>query len=209
MVQRDRPIQILLVEDSPGDSWLIADILMSGPVPKQIHTTSDGNLAMRYLRGLGEYADARRPDLVLLDLNLPGKTGLDVLREIKADPDLRTLTVIVLTTSDEAADINAAYDLNANCYVVKPMDLAEFTRAIRGIEEFWLGVAMLPGSGTRRYPRTSAHDASSSSNGPSAAILRGCQPMPVRRARCRMPGWRTRPLPRRRTIHARASRLLR
>lgn len=168
--QRDRPAQVLLIEDSPGDSWLIADILKSGPVPKNVLTMADGHGAMRYLRGLGDYAGVPLPDLVLLDLNLPGKTGLDVLREIKSDQSLRTLTVIVLTTSDANADVNAAYDLNANCYVVKPMDLAEFTKAIRGIEDFWLRVAMLPGSGIQRYPRASAQDASSSSNGPTAFL---------------------------------------
>lgn len=170
MVQRDRPTQILLIEDSPGDSWLIADILMSGPIPKKILTISEGARALRYLRGLGEFAGSVLPDLVLLDLNLPGTTGLEVLRQIKSDPALRTLTVIVLTTSDATTDINAAYDLNANCYVVKPMDLNEFTQAIRGIEDFWLRVALLPGAGTQRYPRASAQDASASDNGPVASF---------------------------------------
>jgi len=177
MVQRNRPVQILLVEDSPGDSWLIADILMSGPIPKKILTMSEGSRALRYLRAQGEYAGSLRPELVLLDLNLPGTTGLDVLREIKKDPDLRTLTVIVLTTSDANADVNAAYDLNANCYVVKPMDLTTFTEAIRGIEEFWLRVALLPGAGTRHFPGSSAEGAPSTGNGPVARL---CENAPLR-----------------------------
>src|SRR5881275_1713864 len=115
MVQRNRPAQVLLIEDSPGDAWLVRDILMKGAVPKDIHLVTDGASALRFLRGLGEYAQAPRPDLILLDVNLPGRNGLEVLREIKSDPALRTISVIVLTTSDAVSDVNLAYDLNANC----------------------------------------------------------------------------------------------
>jgi len=155
MVQQDRPTQILLIDDSPGDAWLIRDVLMQGPAPKQIHVVTDGDQALRFLNNRGEYASAPRPHLILLDLNLPGKTGFDVLRTIKGDPALRMITVIVLTTSDAMNDVDAAYDLNANCYVVKPIDLAQFTQAMRGIEEFWLKMAMLPGPGSQRYLRNS------------------------------------------------------
>lgn len=170
MVQKKRPTQVLLVEDSPGDAWLIRDILSEGSIPKDIHLVTNGERALRFLRRVAEYADAPRPDLVLLDVNLPGRNGLDVLREIKGDPALRTITVVVLTTSDSIADVNEAYNLNANCYVVKPVDLGLFTEAVRGIEEFWLRTAMLPGEGIRRYWLSSAQNANSAGNGPSARV---------------------------------------
>jgi chemotaxis family two-component system response regulator Rcp1 len=171
MVPSERLTQILLIEDSPGDAWLIRDILSKGAVPKAIHVATDGDRALRYLRRQGENAEAARPDLILLDLNLPGRTGLDVLDEIKGDPTLRAITVIVLTTSDALEDVNAAYDRNANCYVVKPVDLNLFTQAIQGIEEFWLRVAMLPTRpGGRRHPQSSAQNTSQSGNGPASCI---------------------------------------
>jgi len=161
--------QILLIEDSNGDAWLIRDVLMQGPVPKEIHRVPDGDRALRFLRRQGEYANAARPDLILLDLNLPGKDGFEILQSIKTDPALRMITVIVLTTSDAVSDVNAAYDLNANCYVVKPLDLAQFTQAMRGIEEFWLGMAMLPDAGNERYSRRSARN-TASGEGPVACL---------------------------------------
>src|SRR5581483_4909938 len=99
-MQTDRTTQILLIEDSPGDAWLIRDILLKGAVPKEIHAVTDGDRALRFLRRQGEFAQAERPDLILLDLNLPGRSGLDILHEIKADAGLKAITVIVLTTSD-------------------------------------------------------------------------------------------------------------
>lgn len=139
-----RPIEILLVEDSPGDIWLTREALMQGPVRKNISVVNNGEQAIDFLRRKGAYIDVPRPDVVLLDLNLPRRDGLDVLREIKTDPGLKTITVIVLTTSEAPVDVNAAYDLNANCYVVKPVDLEGFIVAIRGIESFWMGLASLP-----------------------------------------------------------------
>ncbi|HZU23944.1 MAG TPA: response regulator [Bryobacteraceae bacterium] len=171
MVQKDRLTQILLIEDSPGDAWLIRDILMKGSVPKQLHVVTDGDRALHFLRREGEYAQAPRPDLVLLDINLPGRNGLDVLDEIKADPALKAITVIVLTTSDALEDVNAAYDRNANCYVVKPVDLNLFTHAIQGIEDFWLRMAMLPTRPSAQQPRrSSAKNAGRSGNGPASCL---------------------------------------
>lgn len=139
-----RPIEILLVEDSPGDIWLTRETLLQGPVPKNIRIVTNGEQALDFVNRRGEFADEVRPDLVLLDLNLPRRDGLDVLREIKKSPDLRSITVIILTTSQAPVEVNAAYDLNVNCYVVKPVDLEEFTIAIRGIEHFWMSLASLP-----------------------------------------------------------------
>ena len=139
-----RPIEILLIEDSPGDVWLTREILLQGSVPKNITVVTDGEQALNYLYCRGKYKDACRPDLVLLDLNLPRRNGLEVLSEIKHDPALRSITVIVLTTSEAPTDINSAYNLNANCYIVKPLELEAFTLAIKSIEEFWLSMAMLP-----------------------------------------------------------------
>jgi chemotaxis family two-component system response regulator Rcp1 len=139
-----RPIEILLVEDSPGDIWLTRETLLQGPVPKNISVVINGEQALDYLRRKGRFSNALRPDLVLLDLNLPRRDGLEVLRVIKTDPDLSSITVIVLTTSHAPSDVNAAYDLNANCYVVKPVNLEDFTVAIRGIENFWMRIASLP-----------------------------------------------------------------
>lgn len=139
-----RPIEILLVEDSPGDIWLTRETLLEGPVRKNINVVTNGEQALDYLKRKGRFPNAGRPDLVLLDLNLPRRDGLDVLRLIKNDPDLSMITVIVLTTSHAPSDVNAAYDLKANCYVVKPVNLEDFTIAIRGIEDFWMRLATLP-----------------------------------------------------------------
>lgn len=139
-----RPFEILLVEDSPGDIWLTREILMQGPIPKNISVVTDGEQALDYLFQRGKFSGARRPDLILLDLNLPRVNGLQVLTQMKKDSGLRAITVVVLTTSEARSDINAAYDLNANCYIVKPVDLEQFTQAIRGIEEFWMSMAVLP-----------------------------------------------------------------
>ena len=139
-----RPVEVLLVEDSPGDVWLTKEALRQGSTRKNISVVNNGEQGIDFLRRRGAYSNAPRPDLVLLDLNLPRRDGIEVLREVKTDPDLRTITVVVLTTSEAPVDINAAYDLNANCYVVKPVDLEQFTAAIHGIEEFWMRLASLP-----------------------------------------------------------------
>ena len=150
----ERPVEILLVEDSPSDAKLARDALLRGPVLKRISVVEDGARAIDFLRQRGEYAHAPRPDLVLLDLNLPKRDGLDVLNEIKSDPDLRSITVIVLTTSSFPRDIIRAYELLANCYIVKPLELDEFHAVMRGIEEFWMTLACLPTSGRDPVGRT-------------------------------------------------------
>jgi two-component system, chemotaxis family, response regulator Rcp1 len=139
-----RAIEILLVDDSPGDVWLTRETLLQGAASKNISVADDGEKAIEFLRRRGAYANAPRPDVILLDLNLPRLNGLEVLREVKNDPELASITVVVLTSSEAPADVNAAYDLNANCYVVKPADLERFTMAIRGIEQFWMSFASLP-----------------------------------------------------------------
>ncbi len=140
----DRPFEILLVEDSPADARLAYDALLEGNIPKRINIVTDGAQAIDFVRRRGEYRDAPRPDLILLDLNLPKRDGLEVLRTIKSDLNLRSITVIVLTTSQLPNDVRMAYDLSANCYIVKPVDLDQFYAVIRGIEEFWMSLASLP-----------------------------------------------------------------
>ena len=167
---KQRPFEILLVEDSPGDVWLTRETLRQGNVPKIINVVTNGEQALDYLRHHAPYATAVRPDLILLDLNLPRRDGLEVLKEIKTDADLRSITVVVLTTSEAPSDVNAAYDLNANCYVVKPVDLESFTLAIRGIEHFWMSMASLPtmnpGSGEGDRDGFATGGPSSKTNGP-------------------------------------------
>jgi CheY-like chemotaxis protein len=140
----NRPVEVLLVEDNPADARLTRDTLLEGAVPKRITVVKDGVEAVDYVRRRGAFESALRPDIVLLDLNLPKRDGIQVLREIKSDPSLRSITVIVLTTSDHFRDVNSAYDASANCYVVKPRGLDEFYAVMRGIEEFWMGMAALP-----------------------------------------------------------------
>ncbi|MGA2595525.1 MAG: response regulator [Bryobacteraceae bacterium] len=165
---KQRPIEILLVEDSPSDVWLIRQALQEGAIPKRIGVVGNGEQAVDYLRKRGPYLNSPRPDVILLDLNLPRLTGLEVLREIKSDPDLRSITVIVLTTSEAAKDVNAAYDLNANCYVVKPVDFDQFTAAIRGIEEFWMRVASLPSLTDPPAPKEGRKDEAAANGGGAA-----------------------------------------
>jgi CheY-like chemotaxis protein len=140
----ERPVEILLVDHNAADARLTREALLEGNIPKRIYIVADGAQAIDFVRKRGDFRNAPRPDLVLLDLNLPKRDGLDVLREIKSDANLRSITVIVLTTSQFPKDINAAYELSANCYVVKPVDLTEFYGVMRGIEEFWMAVASLP-----------------------------------------------------------------
>ena len=139
-----RPIEILLVEDNPGDVRLTQEALKEGRVLNELHHVADGEAALAYLRREGAFQDAVEPDLVLLDLNLPKKNGREVLRELKEDPRLRRIPVIVLTTSSAEQEITAAYDLHANAYVTKPVEFEEFIRIVREIESFWLTVVELP-----------------------------------------------------------------
>lgn len=140
-----RPVEVLLVEDNPADARLIAEILRGGPVPKNVRVLGGGDDALRFLRRQGDFLKAPRPHLVVLDLNLPGMNGRDVLREVKNDPDLRCIPVVVFTTSGAPTDVRFAYELQANAYLVKPVGLDAFTGVIRAVEEFWLAKAQLPG----------------------------------------------------------------
>ncbi len=138
------PVEILLVEDNPGDSDLIIEFLEEARVTNHVTVVRDGEEAMDYLRGKGRFAGAVRPDLILLDLNLPRKDGREVLAEIRADPQLETIPVVVLTSSSAEADIAKSYSLKANCYIIKPVDLDQFVSVVRSIEDFWLTVVRLP-----------------------------------------------------------------
>jgi two-component system, chemotaxis family, response regulator Rcp1 len=137
-------VQILLVEDSPGDIRLTREVLREAKIANELHIVKDGEGAMAYLRRQGEYADAPRPDLILLDLNLPRKDGREVLAELNGDPDLHRIPVIVLTTSAAQQDVLRSYDLKAACYITKPIDLDEFISVVRSIESFWLSIVRLP-----------------------------------------------------------------
>lgn len=139
-----RPIEILLVEDSPGDVRLTQEILKDGKVHNHLSVVEDGAQAIAFLRKQEPYANAPQPDLILLDLNLPKINGQEVLAEIKADAKLRRIPVVILTTSEAEADVMRAYDLHANCYITKPIDLHQFIQVVRSIEEFWLTVVKLP-----------------------------------------------------------------
>ena len=141
---RGEPIEILLVEDSPDDADLTMDALRDGRVRNRITHVEDGIQAMAFLRRQGRHGNAPRPDLILLDLNLPRKTGHEVLAEVKADPALRKIPIVVLTTSGAAEDVARSYDLHANVFVTKPVDFDHFTEVIRQIDDFFLTVAQLP-----------------------------------------------------------------
>ena len=142
---QNRPIEVLLVEDSPGDVHLTRVALEEGKVSNNLHVVGDGVEALRFVRREGQYADAPTPDLLLLDLNLPKKDGREVLSELKADPQLRTIPVVVLTTSKAEEDVLRSYELQAACYVTKPVDLDQFLGVVKAIENFWLSVVTLPG----------------------------------------------------------------
>ncbi|OGW54316.1 MAG: response regulator [Nitrospirae bacterium RBG_13_43_8] len=141
---RGKPIEILLVEDNPGDVRLIREALKEGKVRNTLHVVYDGVEAITFLRKQGEYSGMPRPDLILLDLNLPKKDGREVLAEIKADEDLKRIPVVVLTTSQSEIDILKSYNLHANCYITKPVDLEQFLEVVKSIEDFWLTVVKLP-----------------------------------------------------------------
>ncbi|MEP4378477.1 MAG: response regulator [Alphaproteobacteria bacterium] len=135
---------ILLVEDSPGDVMLVREAFAGLEQPGALHVVNDGGSALDFLRRDGDFASVPVPDLIMLDLNLPVLDGREVLREIKNHPDWRRIPVAVLSTSDNEDDIRASYDLQANCYIVKPMDLASFRRAMGALNEFWLSVVKFP-----------------------------------------------------------------
>ena len=137
-------IQVLLVEDNPGDVRLTREALKEGKLLNQLTVVGDGVEALSFLRKEGVYADAPQPELILLDLNLPKKDGREVLAEIKADPNLRRIPVVVLTTSSSEEDILKIYDLHANCYITKPVDLEQFMGVVKSIEDFWVSVVKLP-----------------------------------------------------------------
>ena len=145
-----RPIEILLVEDNPGDVRLMMEALKEGKVLNGVHVVTDGVEAMAFLRRENGYADAPHPDLMLLDLNLPRKAGLEALAEIKGDSKLRRIPVVVLTTSQAEQDILESYDLHANCYVTKPVDLEQFIKVVQLIGEFWFTIVALPPNGMKR-----------------------------------------------------------
>ena len=142
-----RPIEILMVEDNPGDVRLTKEALNDAKVINNLHVADDGIEALNFLKRQGKYKDAIRPDLILLDLNLPKKDGREVLGEIKADPGLRQIPVVILTTSKAEEDILKTYDLHANCYITKPVDLEKFIEVISAIEDFWLSIVKLPRNG--------------------------------------------------------------
>jgi chemotaxis family two-component system response regulator Rcp1 len=137
------PIDILLVEDNPGDVRLTAEIFADSGLHNDLHVAKDGEEALAFLLRQGSYADAPRPDLILLDLNLPRKSGREVLTEIKADDDLRHIPVVVLTTSETLEDILDMYSLQASFYITKPVDLDQFIKVVQSIEEFWLSIVKL------------------------------------------------------------------
>jgi two-component system, chemotaxis family, response regulator Rcp1 len=142
-----KPIEILLVEDSDGDARLAQEAMKDAKVLNRISRVTDGVEAMDYLRKQGQYDKAVRPDLILLDLNMPRKDGREVLKEIKEDPDLRRIPVVILTVSKAEEDIIKTYNLHANCYIQKPVDLGQFLDVVKSIESFWLTIVQLPPNG--------------------------------------------------------------
>jgi CheY-like chemotaxis protein len=137
-------ISILLVEDDPGDVLLIREAFSDYKVGNLLHVVSDGVEAMRFVRGEGDQAEHERPDLVLLDLNLPRKSGIEVLTEIKSDPELSTIPVIVLTTSESEEDVMRSYRSHANAYITKPVDFGRFKEVVHQIDDFFIGIVKLP-----------------------------------------------------------------
>jgi two-component system, chemotaxis family, response regulator Rcp1 len=141
---RASPVEILLVEDNPGDVRLTKEALKEGKVYSNLHWAKDGVEALEFLRRRGNFADVPRPDIILLDLNLPKKDGREVLAEIKSDDDLKRIPVVILTTSKAEEDVLRSYQLHANCYVTKPVDLEKFIVVVQSIDRFWLTVVTLP-----------------------------------------------------------------
>ncbi|HKT35792.1 MAG TPA: response regulator [Nitrospira sp.] len=145
-----KPVEILLVEDNPGDVRLTREALKEAKVINNLTVLKDGVEALAFLRHEGPYGNAVVPHLILLDLNLPRKDGREVLAEIKADDKLKRIPVVVLTTSQDEQDVFKSYNLHANCYVTKPVDLEQFMTVVKSIEDFWLGIVMLPKNGKPR-----------------------------------------------------------
>lgn len=141
------PVEILLVEDNPGDVRLTQEALKDAKVKNNLSVVVNGADALAFLKREGDYIQAPQPDLILLDLNLPVKSGMEVLKEIKADGAFRSIPVVILTTSEAEEDILKAYNLNANCYVTKPLDINQFVKVVKSIEDFWLTIVKLPGKG--------------------------------------------------------------
>jgi len=139
-----RPIEILLVEDNPGDVRLTQEAARETKVHNNIHVVTNGLDAMAFLRHEGRFGSVPRPDLILLDLNMPGMDGREVLRRVKADENLRRIPVVIITSSQAEEDILRAYDLQASCYVTKPVDLDQFIKVVKNIENFWLTIVKLP-----------------------------------------------------------------
>lgn len=138
------PIEILLVEDNPVDVMLTQETMKHVKLSNHLHVTVDGEDAMAFLRREGKYTGAVRPDIILLDLNLPKKDGREVLQDVKADPNLRAIPVVILTTSDSDEDILKSYQLYANCYITKPVNMNQFAKIVKTIEEFWFTIVKLP-----------------------------------------------------------------
>jgi chemotaxis family two-component system response regulator Rcp1 len=138
------PIDILIVEDNPGDARLIKEVLNEHKIYNSLFIVSDGVEAMNFLQKKGKYKDSPKPDLIILDLNLPKKDGREVLADIKADDNLKRIPVVIMTISQAEADILKSYNLHANCYITKPIDLNQFIKVIKSIEEFWFSIVKLP-----------------------------------------------------------------
>ena len=139
-----KSIDILLVEDNEGDARLAKEAMRDSKISNTLHHVGDGEEAMEFLYQKGKHADAPRPDLILLDLNLPRKDGRAVLEEVKTDENLKRIPVVVLTTSSDEQDIIKSYNLHANCYITKPIDLTQFLKVVQSIEDFWLTIVKLP-----------------------------------------------------------------
>jgi chemotaxis family two-component system response regulator Rcp1 len=144
LIEDAQPVEILLVEDSPGDVRLTREAFKDAKVHINLHVATDGAEAMAFLRREGKYASVPRPDLILLDLNLPKKDGRAILTEIKEDPKLKCIPIVILTTSSSEEDILRSYQLHANCYITKPVDLDGFLKVVKSIDNFWLSVVDLP-----------------------------------------------------------------
>lgn len=139
-----KPVEILLVEDNKGDARLAQETLKNSKISNKIHWVHDGVEAMKFLHNEGKYDDAPRPDVILLDLNLPKKDGREVLEEVKTDENLKRIPIVVLTVSDDERDILHSYNHHVNCYITKPIDLNAFTRVVKSIKEFWFSIVKLP-----------------------------------------------------------------
>jgi len=148
--KKGKDVEILLVEDNPGDIRLTKEALKEGKVKNKLYIVKDGMEALNFLKRKGEFSKVPRPDLILLDLNLPKKDGRDVLKEIKMNDDLKRIPVVILTTSKDEEDVIKTYNLHANAYITKPVDLDQFINVIKTIDDFWLSVVKLPPNGAKR-----------------------------------------------------------